>query len=669
MTALNDDALAELELLAQNQKKLNQLTSRMTGILSEFDRRLAGLEGTLLPIHHRTQTLHRVEKNIDTTLEALRHTLGHFDVVEEEEPKIQQGPDVRNLGPYFDTMDRLVRGLEYLKRSDLKSQEGVMRRMHDLIETGARNLTSLLNDWVSAESVAINPEDYIPRRLPLPILSGATLEAIIPIFSYLKGLPTNPSNGYAPFLAALAVYSDTRGAYMEQSVAAMGNALVDFCRDRVAAPSNRGAMTAAFAAEDDDEGYQRGSAGAREWVKAILDMAENDNAILTNLLRGISPPSSSATIASTFSRLLRPVLRHFTAVMGSLHNHVRRHISSHTLFAFDLIGALSDLQSRWHTVIVKASGKDDHDGNANAGATGEADAFALAQQLQSLRSSTMNVFIGFLSDVQNIPRQREGEVPSTTINELTYLGLTFLRQMCEYADVVTSLLSTLGAGNWMMAGSVAPVLSMPINAEEQSGILSQYLCDALSTVIEALKARSRAIKQPSTASIFLLNNIGRLQRDISSSSTLQECLGPVAGELLTHAMRETRTAYMDAWGSVVSALMEEGGSLSSSSKTASSKLGAGVLGGGDRAQKEDAKQRFARFFEGLEDLERLHLAYPLSREDAELRDNLRRDVVKMVMPLYRRFVSRQMAANFSSNPHKHLRPDGEVEERLARLYT
>lgn len=29
--------------------------------------------------------------DIDATLEALRHTLGHFDVVKEEEPKIQQG--------------------------------------------------------------------------------------------------------------------------------------------------------------------------------------------------------------------------------------------------------------------------------------------------------------------------------------------------------------------------------------------------------------------------------------------------------------------------------------------------------------------------------------------------------------------------------------------------
>lgn len=68
-----------------------------------------------------------------------------------------------------------------------------------------------------------------------------------------------------------------------------------------------------------------------------------------------------------------------------------------------------------------------------------------------------------------------------------------------------------------------------------------------------------------------------------------------------------------------------------SGKSSGTKLGAGVLGGGERAQKEDAKQRFAKFFEGLEDLERLHMAYPLSRDDDELRESLKREVLRWVL--------------------------------------
>lgn len=60
--AVNDTelAFAELELLGQNQRKLASLTSRMTTILSGFDKRLVKLESSILPIHRSTQKLTRL---------------------------------------------------------------------------------------------------------------------------------------------------------------------------------------------------------------------------------------------------------------------------------------------------------------------------------------------------------------------------------------------------------------------------------------------------------------------------------------------------------------------------------------------------------------------------------------------------------------------------------
>lgn len=84
-------ALAELELLGQNQRKLGSLTNRMTAILSGFDRRLIKLESTMLPIHRSTQTLLRIQENVDEVLDSLDKTLGHYDVVQDEEPLIMQG--------------------------------------------------------------------------------------------------------------------------------------------------------------------------------------------------------------------------------------------------------------------------------------------------------------------------------------------------------------------------------------------------------------------------------------------------------------------------------------------------------------------------------------------------------------------------------------------------
>lgn len=87
----NEQALAEVELLAQNQRKLGALTNRMTSILAGFDRRLIKLESTMLPIHRGTQNLIRIQENVDAVLHSLNKTLGHYDVVQDEEPILRQG--------------------------------------------------------------------------------------------------------------------------------------------------------------------------------------------------------------------------------------------------------------------------------------------------------------------------------------------------------------------------------------------------------------------------------------------------------------------------------------------------------------------------------------------------------------------------------------------------
>lgn len=161
--------------------------------------------------------------------------------------------------------------------------------------------------------------------------------------------------------------------------------------------------------------------------------------------------------------------------------------------------------------------------------------------------------------------------------------------------------------------------------------------------------------------------MGRLQQDLNSSSAIQKYMQPEGNDILAKALIDSRKAYLDAWSPVVTAIKDD--SIPGSSRHGGGKLGGGVLGGsGERAQKEDAKQRFARFFESLDDLERLHAAYPLGREFDELRSSLHKDVVRLVLPLYSRFVAKQMAAHFSSNPSKHLKPEAEVEERLNHIF-
>ena len=232
----------------------------------------------------------------------------------------------------------------------------------------------------------------------------------------------------------------------------------------------------------------------------------------------------------------------------------------------------------------------------------------------------------------------------------------------------------------MMSSGVAPVLSLGLdNDPSKQSIVGDYLNDVVAVILTSLEARSRAIRQPSTASVFLLNNIGHLRRtlsaplpshlgaaeDGSSASIISLYLGEMGDDLLGTALRQANTAYLDAWSPVVAPLMEDQPLTANYHRHATSKL----IGVGSGSEKNQVKDRFAKFYEALDDLERLHRAYPVSREDHELKERLRRDVTRLVCPMYARFLAKHKASDFTKNPSKHIRmTEQEVEEKIASLF-
>ncbi|PWN47507.1 hypothetical protein IE53DRAFT_247186 [Violaceomyces palustris] len=701
-------AFAELELLSQNQRKLASLTTRMTSILSGFDKRLVKLEASILPIHKSTQKLTKMSDNIDLTLATLNKTLGHYDVVIDEQPIIKAGPSVRDTNPYMDCISRIIKGLEYLKKSDLKSQEGVMKKMYDLIELGARNLTDVVRDWVTADSEAIDASEYQIRNIPYPVLSPPTQEAIIPIFNYLSTLPVHPRSSYSPLPACLSIYASIRANYLDHCLSPVYKKVQDYATERIGVGSVGAGMVNAWSGggDDDDGGvsYRRGQAGVKEMLDVTCALLENDRTMLYSLLVTANVSGDAIIQVATFSQLTGQPLRALNDLLTTLHSHVRRNFATHTLFLFDLIGSLSSvvLNGRLDSLLrylepPAGSGgrsaysftKAELDLNLGSNLVNE-----VLDAYNRFKSMAMQIFPRFIEDIKLMPSKRELEVPSTSVNEITYTGIGFMRDVVEYSDVISPLLKTLGQGSWMMSSNAAPVLSLGIDVDDESsarnrGIVGDYLNDVLATVLGALESRSRAIRQPSTASIFLLNNIGHLNRglkaplagsgatrDPADACILSNVLGTVGEQLISGAMRSANTAYLDAWGPVISPLMEDGGGLTSNSTNPSSLLSSNVtsttsttttsrLLGGSSNEKNSIKERFTKFSDSLEDLERLHRAYPFSKEDTELKQKLRSEVTRLVLPLYKRFLAKYRNVDFSKNPSKYIRfTEAEVEERI-----
>ena len=136
------------------------------------------------------------------------------------------------------------------------------------------------------------------------------------------------------------------------------------------------------------------------------------------------------------------------------------------------------------------------------------------------------------------------------------------------------------------------------------------------------------------------SNVGYIKKELENTAATEEgtvsvlgYLGEDGQELLAGTLRIAFASYLDGWSPCVSALMEDVplSGAHSASKGAASKL-ATSLGGGN--EKVIVKDRLARFYECLDEMEQLHRAYPLSKEDLEIKVKLLRDVSRYAATLF-----------------------------------
>ncbi|KAH8921903.1 hypothetical protein BT69DRAFT_1335199 [Atractiella rhizophila] len=95
-----------------------------------------------------------------------------------------------------------------------------------------------------------------------------------------------------------------------------------------------------------------------------------------------------------------------------------------------------------------------------------------------------------------------------------------------------------------------------------------------------------------------------------------------------------------------------------------------VVGGKESNERKEVKDRFGRFNEGLEDIEALHLTATLEKEGGnELRNRLKDEVNRMVVPTYAKFAQKHKDREFSKNPSKYFKYDADqLQERLDIIF-
>lgn len=238
---------------------------------------------------------------------------------------------------------------------------------------------------------------------------------------------------------------------------------------------------------------------------------------------------------------------------------------------------------------------------------------------------------------------------------MTVNVVTFMRQLSDQQSLVESFLSVLGDGNW--GGP-----SHRGQNDDGTPLITRYLNDVLSTLLTSLETRSRNLRptRPGVPAIYLLNNISYIRREVLSSA-IGDLLGEVSEDTLNKKMRTMKANYLDIWSPLVSSLLD--GGVEHSGAVGTLKAGIGAVKGG--VEKRETKDRFVRFNDAFEEVELVHGVARLDEGEVELRERLKSEVEKMIVPTYSKFLARQRAGEFS----KYIKLDSEeLTVRLAALF-
>lgn len=161
----------------------------------------------------------------------------------------------------------------------------------------------------------------------------------------------------------------------------------------------------------------------------------------------------------------------------------------------------------------------------------------------------------------------------------------------------------------------------------------------LVTLLNALDGRTRSLRsRAGLSAIFFLNNISYIRREVLSSQ-IGDLLGEGCEDLLNKQTRNAKANYLDLYGPLISALLDAG--TDTSGAVGAIKAGIGAVKGG--GEKRENKDRFLKFQDALEEVESIHATSKLSEEDSELRERLKGEVERMVVPTYSKFLARHNA--------------------------
>lgn len=659
---LHDVDDVDYTVLEETLSKIASLTDQMTSSLHTLGRSASRAERAIKPIAGQSRMMAIYEKNLADSLNVVHGIRDYASVTEECESIIVKGPEVVGIPAYASTLERLNNALEDLQNANLQTFYKVIEKAEMLVKKGNANLKDYFRKLLSQMFQTIDVSDYVSKDIRLPVIKTQemmTLRQLYNVFkthskidhrepdkiyfeicskyiksslSTLEGKSRPPQTPPTPSIDQVTATMSTNANQANSSNGA-GNGL----------PSSAANILNISKAPP----YERGSNAIVKYADALslLLSAEFENC--TRLF-----PDNKGTQDYYFEHICTSSLSDFVNLSNNICKHVRTHLATDSMLAFEVIEAIGHLINtvKMITKIVPT---------------------VLSTAMKDAQDTTHLIFTEFIKYIE-FRVQNLISLPSD--NGVCDATIDVMSRMKRFADHKNSALvsiSTMNSEGWLSnpkptwyttftsSGAVSAAASNPVE------LLSSYFSDAIDALFVSLELKAKFLQKKTTqVGFFLLTNLTLIERYVTKSD-IYMILGATGSDRLERLKKRGLNLFLVGyvtlffiinfrklltfffcflirWKNAASLLMDVTVVKGSSSST----FGKSSLSSKDR---EAIKEKFKNFNAEFETLVKAHKSYNIT--DQSLRQLLAKEVT-FISPLYHRFYDKHSGGDFSKHVDK-----------------
>ncbi|XP_066442168.1 exocyst complex component 7 isoform X7 [Eleutherodactylus coqui] len=683
-----------LTFIKESLDKSDQLTNNMVSILSSFESRLMKLENSIIPVHKQTETLQRLQENVESTLSCLDHVISYYHVATETEKVIKDGPSGR-LEEYLNCIAKIQKAVEYFQDNNPDSPE--LNRVKSLFERGKESLDAEFRNLLQRHSKPVPPilildligndediegqEEAVLEHLP-----EGMLQDIIRISQWLveygrnqdfmnvycqirssqldrsiKGLKEhfrkNMSSSGVPYSPAVQnKRKDTptkkpakRPVFIPGTIRKAQNLLKQYSQHGLDGKKGGSSLSVLEGLEQDVRGRYHGDAVGEKHSTAVgkedvLDL-EIDTYVYCisafvrlaqseyQLLLDIIPEHHQK---KTFDSLIQETLDNLILEGENIVLAAKKANSRH-----DFTSVLSIFPILRHLKLTKPEFDKVLQGTAASTKN------KLPNLITSIETTGAKALEDFADSIKNDPDKENSMSKDGTVHELTSNAILFLQQLLEFQE-------TAGA---MLASQETSSAASNYSSEFSRRLLSTYICKVLGNLQLKLLSKSKMYEDLALGAIFLHNNYNYILKSLEKSELMQlvSVTQKDPDSLYREHIEQQIQIYQRSWLKVIDYVNDRNMPPLQGAKLKDK-------------ERQMIKERFKGFNEGLDEICKIQKSWAIP--DKRQRERIRQSQKKIVQEAYGAFLHKYgTGVNFTKNPDKYIKYSVEhVGEMIERLF-